>query len=251
MIIAPRLIDSLFVHTDTAMPIYRQLEEQVAAMIADGTLPVGFTMPAERQLSADLGVSRTTIQRAYDALRKRKLLAAHGRLGHVVQDADPVLGPALNRLRSFTEEMEELGRKPSSRVVERLVVSNRSIASIFGRPSTTMFLNLIRIRYGDGIPLAREVAWYDLDCCPSLAEADVSGSIYSYLADKGVPLGHCEKSIEATSPNAEECAVFGFAEPRPCLLIKCRSFDRQQRMVEYVESLFRGDSYAYRLELKA
>jgi len=246
---SPRLADRLVLRADTAMPIYLQLEEQMAAMIQGGTLSPGITMPAERQLSASLGISRTTIQRVYDGLRKKRLLAAHGRLGYIVQKPDAMIEPGMNRLKGFTEEMQELGRQPSSRILERRVVSDRSIAGIFGRPSAAPFFNLVRIRMGDGIPLAREIAWYDLERCPSLQTADLSGSIYAHLAEHGARLSHCEQSIEATSPNAEECEIFGFNAPLPCLLIKRRSFDGDKRLVEYVEGLFRGDAYAYRLNL--
>ncbi len=234
---------------DTAMPIYRQIEEQLASLILEGDLGPGTTMPAERQLAGDLGVSRTTIQHCYDALRKRRLLSAHGRLGFIVQKPETVLKPGMNRLKGFTQEMEELGRQPSSKIIERQAGTDRLIASIFELPSTARFLKLVRIRMGDGIPLSREIGWYNLEVCPGLEKADLSGSVYAYLGEHGAPLSHCEQTIEATSPDAEECNIFGFTEAHPCLLIKRRTYDENGRMVEYVEGLFRGDSYAYRLKM--
>ncbi|WP_315831178.1 GntR family transcriptional regulator [Bradyrhizobium prioriisuperbiae] len=244
------LIDGLKLREDTAMPLYRQLEEQLVSMIKQGRLAPGATMPAERHLAAELGLSRTTVQHCYDALRKRRLLAAHGRLGYIVQKSETVLEPGMNRLKGFTQEMQELGRTPSSRILERQALSDRLIASIFGLPSTARFLKLIRVRLGDGIPLSREIAWYSLDACQSLEHADLSGSIYTYLAEHGAPPAHCEQTIEATSPDMAECAIFGFTEPLPSLLIKRRTYDQTNRMLEYVEGLFRGDSYAYRLKMK-
>ncbi|WP_320109648.1 GntR family transcriptional regulator [Rhodopseudomonas sp. P2A-2r] len=244
------LIDVLKLREDTAMPLYRQLEEQLAAMIEQGRLAPGATMPAERHLAAELRLSRTTVQHCYDALRKRRLLAAHGRLGYIVQKPETVLEPGMNRLKGFTQEMKELGRTPSSKILERQAVSDRLIASIFGLPSTARFLKLVRVRLGDGIPLSREVAWYSLDACQSLEHADLSGSVYTYLAEHGAPPDHCEQTIEATSPDQEECSIFGFTEPLPSLLIKRRTYDPTNRMLEYVEGLFRGDSYAYRLKMK-
>jgi len=244
------LVARLKLREDTAMPLYRQLEEQVALMIERGELPPGTTMPAERQMAAEVGVSRTTVKHFYDALRKRRMLAAHGRLGFIVQKPETILEPGMNRLKGFTQEMEELGRRPSSKILERQVLSDRLIASMFGLPSTARFLKLIRVRMGDGIPLSREVAWYSLEACQSLEHADLSGSVYAYLGEHGAPPDHCEQTIEATTPDREECLIFGFADPLPCLLIKRRTYDVADRMVEYVEGLFRGDSYAYRLKIK-
>jgi GntR family transcriptional regulator len=49
--------------------------------------------------------------------------------------------------------------------------------------------------------------------------------------------------------NEEECEIFGFTQPLPCLLIKRRSYTHGEVMMEYVEVLFRGDAYSYRLKL--
>ncbi len=249
----PSLPTLLKLRDDTAMPIYQQLEEQLHALIVNGTLPVGATLPAERQLAERLGVSRATVQRSYNTLRQRNLLAAHGRRGSIVQGTEPRHETGMDRLKGFTEEMRELGRVASADVLEQRVVTDRSIASIFGLPSTAEFLKLTRIRRGDDLPMSYETAWYNHAIAPALATADLEeASVYAYLKEYcGVPLIQCEQTIEAASPTPAECEVFGFSEPVPCLLIKRRSFTRGDIMVEYVEGLFRGDAYTYRLNLKA
>lgn len=251
---ASAVIDDPSLHTllrlrdDTAMPIYRQLDIQIGALIERGALQPGATLPAERRLADDLNISRTTVRHAYDALRRRKLVSAHGRLGFIVE-APPRIQPGMERLKGFTEEMRELNRTPSSKILEQAVVTDRSIASLFGKPSTATFLRLVRVRYGDDVPLSREVAWYDLAAAPDLDRRDLTGSVYEVLRECGAALVSCEQTIEAATPDAEECRVFGFEQPVPCLLIKRRSSTRDGRMVEYVEGLFRGDAYAYRLTL--
>ena len=236
---------------DTAMPLYEQLEELLQILILDGRLPVGSVLPAERQLAESLGVSRATVQRAYATLRQRHLLSAHGRRGFRVEGERPRLHPGMDRLKSFTEEMRELGKTPSSRILERKVVMDRSIASIFGLPSSAPFLKLVRVRYGDNIPLSREVGWYNLTAVPGLADADLSGSVYAFLAAHDAPLITSDQLIEAATPSKEECKIFGISEPVPCLLLKRSSYTRNKVMIEYVEGLFRGDLYSYRLKLRA
>jgi GntR family transcriptional regulator len=234
------------------MPLYQQLEDQLKSRIEDGTLPTGSVLPAERQLAERLGVSRITVQRAYSGLRQRNLVSSQGRKGFLVKGSGPQLHPGMDRLKGFTEEMRELGKRPSSRILERRTVADRSIASIFGLPSPSLFFKLVRVRYGDDVPLSREVAWYNLAAAPALEGADLSGSVYAFLNERcGVPLTHCEQTVEAATPTRQECELFGFSEPVPCLLIKRRSFTHGDVMVEYVEGLFRGDTYSYRLKLRA
>lgn len=247
----PPLHALLKLRDDTAQPLYQQLEEQLMALILDETLAAGTTLPAERQLAERLDVSRATVQRCYNTLRQRKLLSAHGRLGSIVQGAGSRLHPGMDRLKGFTEEMHDLGREPSSTILERKVGADRAIASIFGLPSHAPFLKLIRVRSGDDIPMSREVAWYNLSAAPGLTERDPTQSLYAHLRSEGVPPTHCEQTIEAAAPTRQDIELFGFSKPIPCLLIKRRTYTWNNTMVEYVEGLFRGDAYAYRLALKA
>ncbi|MET0257103.1 MAG: GntR family transcriptional regulator [Methylobacterium sp.] len=247
----PSLMSLLRLRDDTAMPLYQQLEEQIHALIVSGALPTGAVLPAERQLAENLGVSRVTIQRAYAALRQRNLLSSQGRKGFLVRTRPEQVHPGMDRLKGFTEEMRELGKVPSSSIAERAIVQDRSISSIFGLPSTTPILKLTRIRYGDDIAMSREIAWYNLKAVPALEHGDLSGSVYAFLAEEaGARLVTCEQTIEATMPTAEECRIFDFDEPSPCLLIKRHSFSDTGVMIEYVEGLFRGDMYSYRLKLR-
>lgn len=241
----------LALRDDTAMPLYEQLERQLQALILDGRLPLGSVLPAERQLADSLGVSRTTVQRAYSTLRQRHLLSAHGRRGFRVEAPQPRLHPGMDRLKGFTEEMREMGKTPSSRILEKKVVTDRSMASIFGLPSSAPFLKLVRLRFGDNVPLSREVAWYNLTAVPDLADADLSASVYAFLAAHNAPLIRCDQTIEAATPSKEECRIFSFSVPVPCLLLKRSSYTRDNIMIEYVEGLFRGDLYSYRLKLNA
>jgi GntR family transcriptional regulator len=247
----PSLMSLVRLRDDTAMPLYQQIEEQLHALILAGSLPAGVALPAERQLADNLGVSRVTVQRAYARLKACNLLSPQGRHGFIVRPRPAPVRPGMDRLKGFTEEMRELGKIPSTRVLERATVQDRSISSLFGLPATAPFLKLTRVRYGDGIAMSREVAWYNVRAVPALEEGDLSGSVYAFLSEQpGGRLVRCDQTIEATMPTAEECAVFDFEDPLPCLLIKRHSFNDEGVMIEYVEGLFRGDAYRYRLDLR-
>ncbi|NYG98307.1 PLP-dependent aminotransferase family protein [Schumannella luteola] len=48
---------------------YQSLADRVRLLVLDGRIPLGTRLPAERELAAALGVSRTTVSSAYAALR--------------------------------------------------------------------------------------------------------------------------------------------------------------------------------------
>ncbi len=245
-----RFIERLQHDSGAAEPAYRQLQRQIIDMIQAGELDDGDSLPSERTLAEALNLSRTTIRRCYDELREQDYISTHGRAGVMVK-APPRINPEIGKLKGFTEEMQELGITPSTRLLEHKLVCDRTIASIFKRPSTARFLKLVRLRLGDGNPMTREVAWYDLTLAPPLADWDASGSIYQFLQTQcGVALQHGEQTIEAAMSNAAEMDAFGFDTPGPCLLLKRKTYNTSGQMVEYVEGTFRGDAYTYRIDLK-
>ena len=233
----------------TSEPYYQQLKRQIQQLIAAGDLPAGSNLPSERLLAETLHVSRTTIKRCYNDLRKAQLLSTHGRGGTLVQAPQPTPAKA-GKLKSFAEEMQELGRVASTQLVTQDVLQDRMIASIFGRPSVTSFLRLVRLRLADGVPLAHEVAWYDLALTPPMAHWDTQGSAYACLREQcGLTLSSTQQTIEAVMSSQAEAEAFGYTTPSPCLLLKRKTFSSDQQLAEYVESTFRGDTYAYQVSL--
>lgn len=230
-------------------PSYQQLLNKLVAGIESGEIANGQSLPSERALAETLNLSRVTVRRSYNELRARDYLITHGRAGGVAK-TPPQLMPQLGKLKGFTEEMRELGMEPSTQLLEHGIVTDRTIASIFGRTSTARFLRLVRLRLGDDVPLSRELAWYDLTAAPELEHWDMQGSAYRFLTERsGIALSHGEQTIEAVMSSEAESQVFGFAEPHPCLLMKRKTYSRAGQIVEYVEGTFRGDAYAYRLTL--
>jgi GntR family transcriptional regulator len=233
-------------------PYYLQLQRQIEALMQSGTLPVGSSLPSERDLAEMLGVSRATVKRSYDELRRARFLLSQGRRGGTIVQSVSRITPALHDLKGFTEEMRELGHTPTTRLLERAVVSDRTVASMFNRFSETEFLRVVRLRLADGIPMSREIAWYDLSLAPELTNWPGDSSAYDFLRKRcGLSLTWAQQSIEAVTSSKEETDAFGFTTPGPCLLLKRLSYTADGKQVEYAEGTFRGDAYRYQIKLGA
>ena len=243
------ILSKLRLDSKTSEPYYQQLKRQIQSLIERGDLATGSNLPSERVLAEALQVSRTTIKRCYNDLRHAGVLSTHGRGGTQVQ-APQKLHHAIGKLKGFAEDMRDRGMVASTQLVAHEVVQDRMIASIFGRPSVNSFAKLIRIRLADGEPLAREVAWYDLALAPRMADWDTRGSVYTYLQEHcSLALTAAEQTIEAVVSSEAESKAFNYATPAPCLLLKRKSFSSDNKLVEYVESTYRGEAYAYHLNL--
>src|SRR5689334_14431407 len=64
-------------------PAYKGLAESMRVLITDGRVPVGVRLPSERELTDALGVSRTTVTRAYAELRDHGYLVSRQGSGSV------------------------------------------------------------------------------------------------------------------------------------------------------------------------
>jgi len=70
-------------------PIYKQISEQIAALIKSGRLRRGEHLPPERELALQLKIARGTVKKAYESLvNQRYIVAARGRGSTVTLDTE-------------------------------------------------------------------------------------------------------------------------------------------------------------------
>lgn len=78
------------VDPDRPLPVYEQVREQVARMVAAGTLQAGARLPTIRQLAVDLGLAKGTVAKAYELLESDAIIETRGRKGSFVLAMHPV-----------------------------------------------------------------------------------------------------------------------------------------------------------------
>ncbi len=121
-------------------PLNEQLASALARAIERGDLPAGTRLPAERELAAELGLSRTTIVSAYDRLRTANLVRSRQGSGTRVAQRRPGLtqpyepppspvptetssDPAVGLLTPAVDDAIEftIGALPAAPVVARII----------------------------------------------------------------------------------------------------------------------------------
>src|SRR6266481_5724361 len=111
-------------------------------------LGVGTAIPSERQLSADLGVSRLTVRAALDDLAREGYLSRRRGSGTYVQH--PKISQELT-MTSFSEDMRRRGMAPGSRTLslERELAGARLGRLLHVSPSEEILV-VKRLRLADG-----------------------------------------------------------------------------------------------------
>jgi DNA-binding transcriptional MocR family regulator len=102
-------------------PAYRALADALRLAVADGRIPLGTRMPSERDLTASLRVSRTTVARAYTVLRERGYLLSRRGSGSVAALPEPA-----RRLRTGSLYPAE----PRADVIDLTCAASRAPAGV-------------------------------------------------------------------------------------------------------------------------
>ncbi len=87
------------VDSGSPLPVYEQIRQQIVSMVGSGVILPGSPLPTIRQLAADLGLAKGTINKAYEALTRDGVIVSRGRHGSFVCDAPPRLDRAEQRLK--------------------------------------------------------------------------------------------------------------------------------------------------------
>ena len=64
----PQRIATFEINPNSGVPIYRQIVDQVHALVAGGTLAAGDLLPSVRQVALDAAVNPMTVSKAYSRL---------------------------------------------------------------------------------------------------------------------------------------------------------------------------------------
>jgi GntR family transcriptional regulator len=95
------------IHPSSGVPIYRQLMDQMRALIASGRLKPGDLVPSVRQLGEALSVNMMTVSKAYAKLEGEGVLERDRGVGMRVKTV-AVTGTAEDRQRELAPFAEQL-----------------------------------------------------------------------------------------------------------------------------------------------
>jgi GntR family transcriptional regulator len=212
-------------------------------------LGVGTAIPSERQLSVDLGVSRLTLRAALDDLAREGYLVRRRGSGTYVQQ--PKIAQELT-MTSFSEDMRRRGMVPGSRTVSLArELAGARLGRLLQVSPGEKVLVIKRLRLADGETMAIETLHLPESLVPGLEAGDLdNGSFYELLSERyGVEIAGGSQAIEPTVTNEEESAALGVPLHSPAFLFERTSRDDSGRIVEFVQSVYRGDRYRIVTEL--
>lgn len=230
-----------------SQPLYQQLQRALREAIEKRVLAPDDALPAERQIAAELSVSRITVRKAIDGLVEEGLLVRRQGSGNFVAAR---IEKNFAKLTSFSEDMRARGRTPKS------VWLKRSEGQVTPEEALTLRLSpgapvyrFHRLRYADDAPMCLEFATIAGDCLPSLDAVGVS--LYEALEHAGNRPVRALQRLRALLLTAEHARLLHARDGDAGLLVERLGFLRDGRAVEFCQTYYRGDTYDFVAELSS
>src|SRR3954462_3252227 len=131
-------------------PLYQQLQRAIREAIENHVLAPEDALPAERQIAAELAISRITVRKALDGLVDEGLLVRRQGSGNFVATR---IEKNFAKLTSFSEDMHARGRTPKSVWLKRAegLVSPEEALTLKLSPGAPVY-RFHRLRYADDSP---------------------------------------------------------------------------------------------------
>lgn len=205
-------------------------------------------LPAERMIAEDLQVNRVTVRRALEELERDGLIYRVQGSGTFVSEG---------RIRksteftSFSEDMRSRGFEPGS-MDETFTIEPAGMATGYalGVSPASPVVRLRRTRTADGRAICLEDSALPESLVPGLADGLGGLSLYTVLKDRyAIRVVRADQTIHAVVLNPAQAHALEVPEFSPALRVTRISRDAQGRPVEFAESLYRADLYAFELSV--
>ena len=219
---------------------------QLRAILLDLPLGPDAPIPSERDLMARHGVSRATVREAIGQLvAEGRLYRIHGKGTFVGRERVE----SQLHLASFTEDMRRRGLAPATlvRAVDARP-ADTAVRAALGLGEGQEAWRLERLRLAAGVPMALEVGHYPRALLPDLTAAELSGSVYTVLARRGLAVDRAEQTVWAEVTDRHQAGLLAVPAGAPLLVFRRTSY-AGATPVEYVTSWYRGDRYQVHMSL--
>lgn len=236
---------------DAKLPMYQQVKNYLIRKIESHEYKEGQKLLSERELSEKFQISRMTARNAILELVKEGYAYRDGARGTFVSSKKV----KRNFLASagFSDHMEKSGIEDrESRVMcFELVEADTWLSSRLSISLGTECFHLVRLRIGNGQPMAVDECYIPVNMAPTLMDHDFSKeSLWKVLEHE---YGHrptqTRASIEIVSFEKREQNYLNVSERAKGFKVTYMNYDQHGEPLEYTITYYREDMFIFEYEL--
>ena len=226
---------------ETPIPLYYKLYVDLKESLNSGKYQKGDKLPTEKDLCQKYGISRLTVRRAMDELRREGVIERLKGKGTFVTGSKREEQLAI--LTGFTDEARKRGVETRSVVLENRLVRV---------PADAMVVLLKRVRILEGEPYAIEEAYLNVGAdirLLNITQRDMEReSLYGILRKEfGINISYAEEEMELTRLKKEEARFLRQDQDECAIMRKRFTYTKSDICIEYVISLYRADKSKFKI----
>ncbi len=235
--------------SESPLPLYYQLEQEIKRLLREGQLKEGDKIPSERKIASRLEISRMTVHRALDNLvQKNYLYREQGRGTFVSGNNVEVISP----LASFSREMENRGLAITSRITswERRKATPGEKQKLQLEEGEEIY-DFTRLRSLENVPVLREEVRIPVKFCPDLEpEVLEESSLYDFFVCKyALELKEARATVEPVALVGEIAAEMQVESGQLALYFEQQTYLNEGSPVELTRAYYRHEDHKFRIKL--
>lgn len=234
---------------DRKMPLYHQLAELIIHSIEDKIIGENEKIPSEREYCEKYNLSRATVRQAISHLEQKGYIYKVQGKGTFV--SPKIFKQNLLKFYSFTEEMKKKGKEPESKLLNfKVEKANSVVAEKLGITIRDKIYLIERLRLADAEPMMFEKTYLNYKRFPRLTKKDlVERPMYDiFLKEYDVKFTKAIEKFSVLNVNISEAKMLKISENSPCIKLQRLTYE-ENRVIEYTESIARGDRFEFEVEL--
>lgn len=231
-------------------PLYQQIYDLLRERIIGGDLALNARLPAEQELTQQLGVSRITVKRALNELATAGFVRRQRGLGTVVTynaAAPTVKGSFENLIDGLTR----MGLETEVKLLDcSTVPASPAISEALELTRGAQVQRIVRLRELEGEPFSYLVTYIPDDVAEGYSEAELASESLIALLDKA---GHrpsgAVQTITAAAAEPAVAAMLNVAPGSPLLRIHRIMRDTEGRPIQDITAHYRADRFQYQMHM--
>lgn len=233
------------------IPFYLQIADEMRSNIRIEKWKEGEKIPTELQLCEIYHVSRITIRKAIEELVRDNLVERKRAKGTFVKKYDSQISDHFTLVKSFTEEMREVGIEMTTQKVNVLIThADKKLAQFLEVDLGEKLIVLKRLRGYNKKNIGYFITYFKFQEYFSLNSRDYYGSFYAYLKEKNIIVTNNKETIEAINPTQEVAYFLKVPHNTPILKRTRFTSDLTNNFKEYTECYYIGNEYKYFVDFK-
>lgn len=237
-------------NSEQAVPLYRQLKNDLLHEIVSGSWKPGQKIPTEAELSRQYHVSRITVRRAIEELCMENYLSKHQGKGTFVR-YHKIQRKLIHTLMSFSRSCKSNGMTCETKCLsKKRILLDQETADEMGWFPGDEVIYTQRLRHADGVPIMLENNYFPGDRFAFLLEEPLDESLFDLLSGKyHIQVTSSRESyVDVVRANGAIAKQLQIPIGEPLFFLFTKNYDQNGRLVHMGKQYILGERYRFYLD---